>query len=490
MGFPDNISEKSENSIVDTHKSKTPSIDKTTESSRPKWYRRHWKSLLIIALFFLVSAGLFSTVFIPSLAALIPFLNMAASITLGGFSVTVETLMIAGAGTSGLIAILALIRLIITAPNWLHRYLVTLKERKKWQGITNFGANCYMNAALQCLRYGIDKEILLQLMSDEKIKKLEVKLKKEEKKLKKNNGEIKDLKEKIAFLKIAGPRIRSFIQRGVYNDYEARMLRDAIMRGFLDQKSFSERWKKRTWIKGYTFKQGDAREFLAKFLDLIGAPCFSYDETTTKHKEKSNEEKRKGKKHYSELFLELDIAGLKPRNKKKSNKKEDEKKEDEKKEVKDKLSVLVKKYFAFSELSLKNAQQRWFGDNEKKGMCTSVSTQKELTALPNSLALHLKRYGYGDNHRAFKKDTTIQLDNFTLTDKNMTTATYAVKTVVCHLGSLKGGHYITYVKDDKEVWWKLDDACVTKIEILKDNGKEKGLMQKNAYIVFCKKTKQ
>ncbi len=86
---------------------------------------------------------------------------------------------------------------------------------------------------------------------------------------------------------------------------------------------------------------------------------------------------------------------------------------------------------------------------------------------PEHLTIITKRFHMLSDGSFQKTDTPIQIpDLYTLPEKyveNGQTAKYQLKAIIQHLGKFGIGHYITYIKDDKETWWKCDDQSVSSI---------------------------
>lgn len=110
---------------------------------------------------------------------------------------------------------------------------------------------------------------------------------------------------------------------------------------------------------------------------------------------------------------------------------------------------------------------------------------------PNVLIIQLKRFNFANNHGT-KNDKLIYFDIDNLSLKNNShyhkknKSTYSLYGVVCHFGSLNGGHYIAYTKNqENNKWYKFDDSSVQ--EVIPNEEIEKILFSKDPYILFYEK---
>eukprot|EP00667_Euglena_gracilis_P000622 EG_transcript_622 len=97
----------------------------------------------------------------------------------------------------------------------------------------------------------------------------------------------------------------------------------------------------------------------------------------------------------------------------------------------------------------------------------------QLTALPNVLILHLKRFEYNAQTGALQKvndryefPTTLDLDEFVAgtPGEDGQTFSYALFSVLVHAGGVHGGHYYAFIRPDhQDSWYRFDDERVTRV---------------------------
>ena len=115
----------------------------------------------------------------------------------------------------------------------------------------------------------------------------------------------------------------------------------------------------------------------------------------------------------------------------------------------------------------------------------TLSIQNKLQELPPVLILHLKRFKCTTN-QIYKLQNKV---NFPIYDLHMrdqvacpqpdTCYDYDLFGVVNHFGTLGGGHYTSYVKNN-ENWFLYDDSAVTQVS-------ENQVKTQAAYILFYKR---
>ena len=113
----------------------------------------------------------------------------------------------------------------------------------------------------------------------------------------------------------------------------------------------------------------------------------------------------------------------------------------------------------------------------------------QLTRLPETLCIHLKRFRH-DYHFSSKISTRVSfpltdldLGRWLLTRQSQETHTYSLTGVICHHGvSGIGGHYTCYCYNpDTNSWYHYDDSCVTMVD------PSTVLTTDSAYVLFYKK---
>jgi ubiquitin C-terminal hydrolase len=106
----------------------------------------------------------------------------------------------------------------------------------------------------------------------------------------------------------------------------------------------------------------------------------------------------------------------------------------------------------------------------------------ELYKVPEYLLIHLKRF----KHTSVSDGKICSFVNYPL--KNFNLKEFAVENagvfelygVINHYGSLKGGHYTSFVKK-ADKWYEFDDSSVSPII-------ENRVVSSSAYVLFYKKT--
>lgn len=113
---------------------------------------------------------------------------------------------------------------------------------------------------------------------------------------------------------------------------------------------------------------------------------------------------------------------------------------------------------------------------------TKVTKSLKLQKLPPVLSIQLKRFEHIgvsskiDYH--IDAPSVLSVKDYTSNSiyKNQIT-TYELFGMVCHIGNVNTGHYIAYVKTVNGIWFKFDDAIVTRVS-------EAMVKQVNGYMLF------
>lgn len=102
---------------------------------------------------------------------------------------------------------------------------------------------------------------------------------------------------------------------------------------------------------------------------------------------------------------------------------------------------------------------------------TRTNATKKLTILkfPNVLSIQLKRFKH--NNQSVKIESFIEFPmfinmsefatNYEVDKKQNPYLNYELFGVVCHIGSVNTGHYVTVIKNNEGKWFKFDDSVVT-----------------------------
>ncbi len=146
---------------------------------------------------------------------------------------------------------------------------------------------------------------------------------------------------------------------------------------------------------------------------------------------------------------------------------------------------------------LKNLSKEEELKDDNKYRCNNCRTETDAVKTqyiweePNVLIIQLKRFNFSNNFGT-KNDKLIYFDINNLSLKNNShyhrknKSTYSLYGVVCHFGSLNGGHYIAYTKNqENNKWYKFDDSSVQ--EVIPNEEIEKILFSKDPYILFYEK---
>lgn len=99
---------------------------------------------------------------------------------------------------------------------------------------------------------------------------------------------------------------------------------------------------------------------------------------------------------------------------------------------------------------------------------TKVTKSLRLKKLPPVLSIQLKRFEHIGV--SSKIDYLVDIPSILdikdyVSDSNITNqiTNYQLFAVICHLGNVNTGHYLAYVKNTNGIWFKFDDATITRI---------------------------
>ncbi|KAG9279156.1 ubiquitin carboxyl-terminal hydrolase 20-like, partial [Astyanax mexicanus] len=85
----------------------------------------------------------------------------------------------------------------------------------------------------------------------------------------------------------------------------------------------------------------------------------------------------------------------------------------------------------------------------------------ELSKFPEVLILHLKRFQFDPTYNSYKKDNSRVSIPHHLLLLLLQGNTYDLYAVVCHAGTLSGGHYYASIKSFEECqWYEFNDSMV------------------------------
>lgn len=110
---------------------------------------------------------------------------------------------------------------------------------------------------------------------------------------------------------------------------------------------------------------------------------------------------------------------------------------------------------------------------------TKVTKNLKLNKLPKILSIQLKRFKHFgissklDHHI----DIPLILNINDYLSNNETIINYELFSIICHIGNVNTGHYLAYVKNNNGLWFKFDDANVTRVS-------ESFIKKVNGYMLF------
>ncbi|CCD25235.1 uncharacterized protein NDAI_0E04180 [Naumovozyma dairenensis CBS 421] len=165
--------------------------------------------------------------------------------------------------------------------------------------------------------------------------------------------------------------------------------------------------------------------------------------------------------------------------------------------------IEVQEHKEFTDIStiLKSYHQKEMLGGHNKFYCSQCCTLQEaqrtvgLKKLPNTLALHLKRFKYSEEHftniKLFNKIVYPLELNVSSSFTSSISKKYKLQGIVVHMGSSpQQGHYVAICKTDKYGWLLFDDETASWIneeEVLSFIGDEKS--QNTAYVLFYEEVK-
>jgi ubiquitin carboxyl-terminal hydrolase 36/42 len=134
-------------------------------------------------------------------------------------------------------------------------------------------------------------------------------------------------------------------------------------------------------------------------------------------------------------------------------------------------------------------------DEWKCPKCSHLGCDKSLSILnsPSCLIITIKRFEMSMNGRLLKNNIEIDFPEFlniaqylhhqSDSDSDSVISQYRLSNVICHVGSIHGGHYYSYSRHIDKNWYNLNDSHFSKVSShnVLDN-------QKEAYILFYSKT--
>jgi ubiquitin C-terminal hydrolase len=134
-------------------------------------------------------------------------------------------------------------------------------------------------------------------------------------------------------------------------------------------------------------------------------------------------------------------------------------------------------------VSLEVLEDLWLCPRDDCKERTKASKQLQLTSLPPVLIIQLKRFSHKNGLR-HKLDTLVEypLNGLSLSGQlpSSEQTIYDLIAVSNHVGSIYGGHYTAYARQDvnTEKWYKFDDSYVSTVYYSND------LVSRDAYLLF------
>eukprot|EP00511_Aplanochytrium_stocchinoi_P004660 CAMPEP_0204824586 /NCGR_PEP_ID=MMETSP1346-20131115/2576_1 /ASSEMBLY_ACC=CAM_ASM_000771 /TAXON_ID=215587 /ORGANISM="Aplanochytrium stocchinoi, Strain GSBS06" /LENGTH=543 /DNA_ID=CAMNT_0051951799 /DNA_START=67 /DNA_END=1698 /DNA_ORIENTATION=- len=136
------------------------------------------------------------------------------------------------------------------------------------------------------------------------------------------------------------------------------------------------------------------------------------------------------------------------------------------------------KHFAAKEIL--DVDNQWLCTKcHKKGNCEK---SMRIRNAPNTLVIHLKRFGFGRSSRKLsshtKFSTELRLDKTLFADQQSDDIRYSLYGVLVHSGiTANSGHYVAYVKASNGLWYEMDDVVVRQVG-------SPVVLSQNAYLLF------
>ncbi len=141
-------------------------------------------------------------------------------------------------------------------------------------------------------------------------------------------------------------------------------------------------------------------------------------------------------------------------------------------------------------ISLDDCLNNYFNNNiihdyqcEKCKIIKNVYQKKRMEVLPDYMIIQLNRFSYGHkNHNILRFSNQINIDKYV--DLKLASGnTYDLDGIICHYGTLHGGHY-NVVLNHNDTWYYVDDE-----NIYPSNTIDVQNIMKNSYILIYKKIK-
>ena len=130
------------------------------------------------------------------------------------------------------------------------------------------------------------------------------------------------------------------------------------------------------------------------------------------------------------------------------------------------LNECLIEHFKNEEMNLENGNQYYY---EKENEYRDIIKRTTLFYLPKILIIHLKRWNYNlkKNQRIIHYDINdLTLEDYLHEDiKDKINNNYELFGVINHSGSVLGGHYFSYIKNNNEKWYNYNDNNVNEISI-------------------------
>jgi ubiquitin C-terminal hydrolase len=136
----------------------------------------------------------------------------------------------------------------------------------------------------------------------------------------------------------------------------------------------------------------------------------------------------------------------------------------------------------FGENSIESCFKKFFMKKKIEDQNYSISQKSYFEKMPQVLIVHLKAFYYDRELKQIIKinkkidyDTTLNLDKSFLSPSKVNEygleyelisgILYYIKLVIIHKGNKASeGHYMCFCKDEKGVWWNLDDSKMLRVD--------------------------
>ena len=113
----------------------------------------------------------------------------------------------------------------------------------------------------------------------------------------------------------------------------------------------------------------------------------------------------------------------------------------------------------FQKIEQLTGDQKWFNDKDKKYY--DAYKRLYIKSYPKYLIIHFKRFEYTRFSR--KNNNEVEMNENILLNKD----NYKLRSIVFHMGSTGGGHYISLVNKDNK-WMLCNDSSVSEISNISD----------------------